>query len=130
MHAGLVALGVVCVLIASLFLDSISQGGAFGVDFQLALGLLVALLVAIIILAFLLTKVYRASHLRVKTGKEAIIGAKGLTVTDLNPKGTVKVLSEFWQAVAKDDEIASSVEVEVVGMDGLFLVVRPCVEKA
>jgi membrane-bound ClpP family serine protease len=130
MHAGLVVLGLVCVLAAWLFLDVALQAGAFGASFQLALGFFIALVVTLVILVFLLYKVYRASSLKVKTGKEALIGAKGLAVSDLKPKGTVRVMSEFWQAVAKDGKIANGTEVDVIGMDGLFLVVEACVEKA
>jgi membrane-bound serine protease (ClpP class) len=130
MHAVLLALALVCVVIAGLFFDVALQAADFGVTFQLTMGLLVAFIVTMAILVFLASMVYRASFLKVKTGTEALVGAKGVAITDLKPKGTVRVMSEFWQAIAKDHEIASGAEVDVVGIDGLFLVVKRHLEKA
>jgi membrane-bound serine protease (ClpP class) len=72
----------------------------------------------------------KAQYAKVKTGKEALIGAKGVAVTDLNPKGEIRVVGEFWQATAKGTQIRSGQTVEVVGMEGMFLVVKPSEEKA
>jgi membrane-bound serine protease (ClpP class) len=130
MHAVLLALALVCVVIAGLFFDVALQTGDFGVTFQLTIGLFVAFIVTMVILVFLASMVYRASFLKVKTGTEALVGAKGVAITDLKPKGTVRVMSEFWQATAKDHEIANGAEVDVVGIDGLFLVVKRRLEKA
>jgi membrane-bound ClpP family serine protease len=41
------------------------------------------------------------------------------------------VLGEFWQATAaKGTSISNGQTVEVVGMDGMFLVVKPAEDKA
>lgn len=131
MHVGLVILGVLCVVVIGFLLFYLGEGMSFGgLSVQVTVGLLFAAVVVLIILVFLLYKVYRASLLRVRTGREALIGAKGVAVGDLKPKGQVRVLSEFWQAVAKEGEIADGEEVEVVGMDGLLLVVVSRKEKA
>ena len=71
----------------------------------------------------------KAQYKRVKTGKEALIGAHGVVTTDLKPKGEVRVLGEFWQAIAKDGEIANGQAIEVLCLDGMFLVVKPTEEK-
>jgi len=39
-------------------------------------------------------------------------------------------MGEFWEATAKDTAIAAGQAVEVVGMDGMFLVVKTAEEKA
>ncbi len=39
-------------------------------------------------------------------------------------------MGEFWEATAKDGEIANGQAIEVVGMDGMFLVVKPAEQKA
>jgi len=75
-------------------------------------------------------KAAQAKLSKIKTGKEALIGSRGVAVTDLNPKGEIRVLGEFWQATAKEGEIKNGEKVEVVGMQGMFLVVKPVKEKA
>jgi membrane-bound serine protease (ClpP class) len=71
----------------------------------------------------------KAQFRRVKTGKEALIGSKGVATSDLNPKGEIRVLGEFWEAIAKDTTITAGQDVEVVGMEGMFLVVKPTEQK-
>ena len=73
---------------------------------------------------------FKAQFKRVQTGKEALIGAKGTAKTALDPKGTVRVLSEFWEARAQDSAIPAGSEIEVVGLDGMTLVVKPAEQKA
>ena len=72
----------------------------------------------------------KAQFRRVKTGKEALIGARGIATSDLNPKGEVRVMGEFWEATAKDTTIAAGQAVEVVSMEGVYLVVKPVEQKA
>ena len=79
--------------------------------------------------AWMLYKGVKARLFKVKTGKEALIGAKGVAVTDLKPIGEIRVIGEFWQATAKDEWIKNGETVEVVGMEGMFLVVKPAKEK-
>jgi membrane-bound serine protease (ClpP class) len=80
--------------------------------------------------AWMLYKVLKASLFKVKTGKEALIGATGVAVTDLKPTGEIRVVGEFWQAITKDAWVRKDEPVEVVGMEGMFLVVKPHKEKA
>ncbi len=54
----------------------------------------------------------------------------GIARTDLKPKGEVRVMGEFWEATAKDTPISAGQAVEVVGMDGMLLVVKPVEQKA
>jgi membrane-bound serine protease (ClpP class) len=72
----------------------------------------------------------KAQFRRVKTGKEALIGAKGITTSDLKPKGEVRVMGEFWEATAQNGEIVTGQAIEVVGLEGMFLVVKPAEQKA
>ena len=85
----------------------------------------VALIIALIFYAGI-----KAQFRRVKTGKEALIGARGIATTDLKPKGEVRVMGEFWEATAKDATITAGQAVEVVSMDGVYLVVKPAEQKA
>ncbi len=83
---------------------------------------------AIIIVIF--AEGFGAQFKRVKTGKEALIGAVGTSTTGLNPKGEVRVIGEFWEATAKDTNIPAGTAIKVVDMDGLTLVVVAAEQKA
>ncbi len=103
----------------------------FGLGTQFTLAIAIALLVAAGISAWLLYLAMRAQYRRVKTGKEALLGAVGVTTTDLKPKGEVRVLGEFWQATAAENaHISSGQKVQVVDLEGMFLVVKVAKEKA
>jgi membrane-bound ClpP family serine protease len=58
---------------------------------------------------------------------DPLIGAVGTAKTDLDPKGTVLVGSELWQAKTAASEmiIRSGDPIEVVSKRGLMLIVRP-----
>ena len=90
----------------------------------------VTLIIVALIVGFIFYVGVKAQFRRVKTGKEALIGAKGVAISDLKPNGEIRVIGEFWEATAKDGDIATGQTVEVVGMDGMFLVVKPAEQKA
>ena len=73
---------------------------------------------------------FKAQFKSVKTGKEALIDSIGIAVTDINPKGEIRVMSEFWQAVAQDSPIMAGQKVKVIGMDGVTVMVKPAEQKA
>ena len=99
-----------------------------GASDDVALAATLFVVAAVIILIF--AAGFKAQFKRVKTGKEALIGARGVATSDLNPKGEVRVMGEFWEATAKDAAIAAGQEVEVVSMEGVYLVVKPAEQKA
>jgi membrane-bound serine protease (ClpP class) len=130
MHQAMSFLAAVCIVIAVLLLFSAFQGASYyGVTPQAQLALaLVALVVAVIII-WMVYKAAQAKVSKIKTGKEALIGSLGVAVTDLKPKGEIRVLGEFWQATAQEKRINNGEKVKVVGMDGMFLIVKPVEEK-
>ena len=131
MHAPLAFLAGICATIAGILLFSAFIGVSFyGVDQQMQITLAAIVIAIAILIAWMLYKGVTANLARVKTGKEALIGATGIAVTDLKPKGEIRVLGEFWQATAKNARIANGETVEVISMDGMFLVVKPAKEKA
>ena len=131
MHAWIAfAAGILIAVGALLLFAAFSGITYYGLNAQIMVAMAVMLLVAAAISAWLLYAAVRAQYSRVKTGKEALIGASGIAVTNLNPKGEIRVMGEFWQATAKEAAIANGQEVEVVGMEGMFLVVIPLKEKA
>ena len=54
--------------------------------------LAVTLIVVALIIAVIFYVGVKAQFRRVKTGKEALIGARGVATTDLKPKGEVRVM--------------------------------------
>jgi membrane-bound serine protease (ClpP class) len=130
MHAWLAFLAGILVVVGGLLIFSASLGIAYyGLALQLEVAIAIILLLFAGIAVWLFYIGVKAQHKRVKTGKEALIGAKGVATTDLKPKGEVRVLGEFWQAIAKDTTIANGQTVEVVCLEGMFLVVKPAEEK-
>jgi len=131
MHAGLAfVIGILVTIAAFLFFAALSGTTYYGLAISVELTLGVALIFVAVIVAFIFYVGVKAQFIRVKTGREALIGVKGTATTDLKPKGEVRVMGEFWEAVAKDGEVASGQAIEVVGMDGMLLVVKPNEQKA
>jgi membrane-bound serine protease (ClpP class) len=125
-HIGVLALsGAICIVFASLLLFPSPQWLIYyGVIQQIQEVLLIAAAAMASLFSFIVYKAAKARLAKVKTGKEALIGSIGVAISDLNPKGEIRVVGEFWQAKAKDEWIKKREEVEVVGMEGLFLVVK------
>ncbi len=130
MHAWLAFLAGVLVVVGGLLIVSASVGiQYYGLALQLEAVLAIILFVIAAITVWLFYVGVKAQYRRVKTGKEALIGAKGIATTNLAPKGEVRVLGEFWQATAKDKTIAEGEAVDVVDMEGMFLIVKPAEQK-
>jgi membrane-bound serine protease (ClpP class) len=131
MHAAVAFFGGVCAVIGALLLLAAVSGINYGgLSIQTEVALAVIVLVIAILAAWILYTGLAANLAKVKTGLEALIGARGIAVTDLKPKGEIRVMGEFWQATAKDKWITNGETVEVTGMEGMFLVVKPAGEKA
>jgi membrane-bound serine protease (ClpP class) len=125
-HIGILALsGAICMIVASLLLFPSPQWLIYyGVVQQIQEVLVIVAVAMASLFSFIVYKVAKARLSKVKTGKEALIGARGVAVSDLKPKGEIRVVGEFWQAKAEDEEITKGEEVKVTGMEGLFLIVR------
>lgn len=59
-------------------------------------------------------------------GKEALIGKMGVAFADMDTYGFIRIDNELWKAETAVP-LKKGEEVEVVEMDGLFLVVEPVV---
>jgi membrane-bound serine protease (ClpP class) len=82
-----------------------------------------ALLVAFFGIA--LTAGLRAQRRVAAVGAQALLGKRGVVVSDLDPRGVVLVQSETWTAVAAGEgPLRAGEAVEVIGVDGLRLQVR------
>ena len=75
----------------------------------------------------ILTFAIRAQLLPVEVGREALIGRTGESRTALTPTGMVHVAGELWTAILEDESesLKSGERVEIVGVDGLRLRVKP-----
>jgi membrane-bound serine protease (ClpP class) len=130
MHTALTFVAAACIIIAVLLLFSVFQGANYyGISPQVQIALAVISLAIATIVIWMIYKAARANLYKIKTGKEALVGSVGVAVTDLKPEGEIRVVGEFWQATVKEGWIKKSEKVEVVGMEGMFLVVRPIKEK-
>ncbi len=131
MHAGLAfIIGILVTIAVFLFFAGISGTTYYGLAVSVEVTLGITLIFVALIVAVIFYVGVKAQFIRIKTGKEALIGAKGIATTDLQPKGEVRVMGEFWEATVKDGEVATGQAIEVVGMDGMLLVVKPTEQKA
>lgn len=125
MHGWLAFLAGILIAVSGLLIVSASIGITFyGLTLEIEALLAGILLIIAAIAAWLFYVGIKAQYKKVKTGREALIGAKGFAITDLKPKGEVRVMGEFWQATAKNATVANGDAVEVVDMEGMFLVVK------
>src|SRR5665648_936813 len=129
MHTWLGLLAGILAVAAGALIISASLGITLGISFEIVISLAIILFAIAGITVWLFYAGVKAQYKQVKTGKEALIGATGVAITDLKPKGEIRILGEFWQAIAKDTEIANGATVEVVCLDGILLVVKPAEEK-
>jgi membrane-bound serine protease (ClpP class) len=73
---------------------------------------------------FVLAKGIRAQSRKVSFGVETLAGTPALALTDLGPEGLVRVGGEQWSALAEGGVVKAGDKVDVVGRDGLRLLVR------
>jgi membrane-bound serine protease (ClpP class) len=132
-HGILTAGGVVAFVLGSFLLfppwRGPTQPGSVGVPAlpsisvsPIAIAVMTVLVVGFFV--FVLGKGLRAQARRVAFGIEGIVGTDGVAVTDIAPEGLVRMAGEQWSARCEEGGIRSGDRVEVVGRDGLCLLVR------
>ncbi len=57
--------------------------------------------------------------------QDELIGNLGKTITDLKPRGQVKIKNEVWSARSDVGFLAAGTKIKVVEMEGIQLVVQP-----
>jgi membrane-bound ClpP family serine protease len=65
--------------------------------------------------------VLKAMHRPVETGKEGILHATGVVVSDAGEPLVVRIESELWDATCADRQLRRGDRVRVVGIEGLTL---------
>lgn len=94
-----------------------------GIEVPLLITIPVALLLGAII--FVTHKaVIPTFHKKKITGSEGMVGLKGTVIEPLTPVGVVRVEDEYWKAKSVGGNIAAGEEVEILGLDGLTLMVK------
>lgn len=78
----------------------------------------------LIFILFTVSLAVKARKAKVTTGKEGMIGLKGVARTRLEPHGKVFVRGELWNAESLGGPVEEGEEVEVVEVEGLKLKVR------
>lgn len=73
---------------------------------------------------FAVTAGLRAQRQPALLNQQRLVGATGVALSDLTPRGVVQVKSEMWSATAPDAPVHAGESVEVTGSDGLALFVR------
>jgi membrane-bound serine protease (ClpP class) len=119
-HGILTAGAIISLLLGSMILLS-GTAPYFAINWP---AILTAIAATAAFFAFAVTKATRAQRRRVATGREGMIGTVGTARTALAPKGMVFVHGEYWEAKAENGHLVEGDRVQVVGVDGLHLVVR------
>jgi membrane-bound serine protease (ClpP class) len=121
-HGVLAIGGIVAMLLGAMFLirSPLTTGGV-------SLGVaLAATLPFAAITVFLMRLVLRSRHWKSTTGREEMIGAEGIAVSELSPgaEGIIRVHGELWRAFSPRP-VPAGAAVRVLRVDGLKLHVEP-----
>jgi membrane-bound serine protease (ClpP class) len=93
---------------------------------QIPLPVTIAIAVLLGTFVFIIHKaVIPALHRKNITGSEGMIGLTGKVIESLTPVGVIRVSDEYWQAKSVDADIEAGEEVEILGLAGLTLTVKP-----
>lgn len=117
----LTAAGVAAFIFGALILFNTSE---FAYDIPLPSIVGIPIGMAVIVM-FGFRKVMQSMQLQPTTGQEAMVGATGTVKVALDPKGSVLVWGERWEATSADGRpIPTGEDVEVIEMDGFRLKVK------
>ena len=119
-HGLLGVFGTISLILGGLFLFN-SPSGAVRVGWPV---LLVVAIVALLFFSVVVRKIAVAMRRPHATGLNSLIGATGVVRMALEPFGQVKVNGELWRARSEEGELVEDAQIEVVGIEGLTLVVR------
>jgi membrane-bound serine protease (ClpP class) len=128
-HGALTVAGLASFVIGFLVLfNSPSTPSFWRVSVPLVVGTGLAIAIGFLTL---LTFVIRAQFRPVEVGAESLVGRTAEARSDLNPRGMVQVAGELWSAILEndEDEITSGERVDIIGVDGIRLRVRPWKKK-
>jgi membrane-bound serine protease (ClpP class) len=111
--------GIICLILGSIMLFD-TEGSGVRVAWTVLIPSVAVISGFFIGVATLAMRAYLSKP---RTGHEALIGEVAMTKEALAPEGKVFVHGELWNAVA-DDTIPAGTQVEVVGVENLWLKVK------
>lgn len=79
------------------------------------------------IASFFMIIVYKVASVQRRkphVGVEKLIGSVGVAITDIDPRGEVRVMGEYWSAKTLGRKIRKGERVKIVGREGLTLIVE------
>lgn len=116
-HGILAIGGITAMVIGSLLLFESPQP-----YYHLSLPIIIgAVIITALFFSFIVGFAIRAHLRKPVTGKEGLLREIGMAKTDLNPRGTILVHGELWNAVSVSGTIKEGEEVEVVRVVGMTL---------
>jgi len=118
-HGVLGVAGIISIVIGSVMLIDLPRS-VFAISWKSIIA--VAILSGIFFFG-VLSYAIKAQLLKVKTGKEGLIGEAGVALTDVFKDGKIAVHGEIWNA-RSDEQISKGEKVIVAGVEGLMLVVN------
>jgi len=125
MMTGRLIIAIFTTLIEEAALAAVVLWGLPRLGINLHIGVLIALMAALAAYAIITYRLgSRALKRKPVVGLPGMVGARGKTVSDLAPEGTVRIKGELWESRAEGRKINAGVKVIVVGQDGLKLIVR------
>ncbi|HLF76225.1 MAG TPA: NfeD family protein, partial [Dehalococcoidia bacterium] len=112
--------GIIALALGGLILTGSSETG-----FQVSRWLVISIAgtIGAVVLLFL-GALLRMRRMPAHSGKESLIGAKGVARTRLDPRGVVMVAGERWDALAEDGPIEEDTPIIVTSTEGLRLNVK------
>jgi membrane-bound serine protease (ClpP class) len=112
--------GIIALAFGGLILTGSSEIG-----FQVSRWLVIAVAATIGVLTLgFLGILVRSRRMPSHSGRESLVGSKGVTKADLKPKGPVQVQGERWDATAEDPPLPEGTPVVVTGSSGFHLTVK------
>jgi membrane-bound serine protease (ClpP class) len=124
-HGVLTAGGILALVLGSLILFETGGAGP-RLSWAVIAG---ATLATTAFFGFLVAAGIAAQQRRVTTGRQGLIGARAVALDGLIPEGRVRIGGELWSAVS-ETPVEPGANVEITGMNGLRLSVRPLAKEA
>lgn len=121
-HGLLTIGGTISLILGSLMLiktESILE--IFSISYQV---IIVFIILTILFFSFAIGFGIKAQRKKTTTGMEGMIGELGETISELNPKGQIKIHGEIWTAESTEGKIPPNTLVEVVKVENLKLIVK------
>lgn len=106
---------------ATMLFKGVEGVSGIGVDMKFLISNILGVVVVVLVLGYIVIRAYMK---KVATGKESLIGSKGVAKTKLSPQGKVFVEGEIWDGESIEGEIEEKSSVEIVDIDGFKLKVK------